>query len=128
MIRTIQDETNAAAQLAMFIPPLTVGDAAGATLPLTAPSGAATGIDVTAGSGAVSLISQGEVVPGSVWPLLGIDTFIEFTNDTGTVAQASDFNTLVSAVRAIEAWTLRVARASPADLAARLNDSGGRNL
>ena len=130
MIRTIADETRAAAHVAASLTPLPDPSGQAAPLPsLTAASGSGTGLGVTSGVGAVtSLFTEGEVTPGSVWPLHGIDTFTEFGNDVGAIARPQDFNALVSALRAIEGWTLRVLRASPGDLADRLDLEGRRIL
>lgn len=130
MIRTITDETNAASRVTASITPLAVPDGkTSLLLGLTTAPGNGTGLSVTSDVNAVtSLLTQGEVTPGSVWPLHGIDTFTEFGNDSGQIARPQDFNSLVSALRAIEEWTLRVMRASPGDLAERLNQEGLRTL
>ena len=130
MIRTLADETNAASYVMASILPLPdPSGPAAALLSLTVAPSNRPGLDVTSGVTAISaLLTQGEVTPGSVWPLHGIDTFTEFGNDVGVIAQPQDFNNLVSALRAIESWTLRIVRASPGDLAERLNQEGLRTL
>ena len=129
MIRTIAQETQAASYVASSTTSLSLPDGPSVSLlPLTV-TGNGSGLDVTAAPGSLSaLLTQGEVTPGSVWPLHGVDSFTEFTNDTGSVTLPQDFNALVASVLALEHWTLRVARASPGDLAQRLTTEGRRIL
>lgn len=130
MIKTINDENNAASYMTRSIRPLSIPDGPASLLTaLTMTAGNSSAISITSSVGSISaILTQGEVTPGSVWPLNGIDSFTELTNDTGSIAQGQDFNSLVSAVLALETWTLRIARAAPGDLSERLNDTGGRTL
>lgn len=130
MIKTINDENNAASYMTSSIRPLSIPDGPAQLLTaLTVTAGNSSAISITSSTGSISaILTQGEVTPGSVWPLTGIDSFTELTNDTGSIAQGQDFNSLVSAILALETWTLRVARAAPGDLTERLNNAGGRTL
>lgn len=130
MIRTISDETVAASTASAAIRPLSAPDGSASVLPaLTKATTGTVGLDITTTTGSISSrLLQGAVTPGSLWPLTAIDTFTEFTNDSAMIAQPQDFNALVSAVRALEAWTLRIARGAPGDLAMRLTASGERTL
>ena len=129
MIRTISDEASAASYVTNSLEPLPLPDGPAASVGLMTPAvGSSSGLTVTAAPGSIStLLTQQETVPGSVWPVQ-IDSFPEFSNNTGTVAQTQDFNMLVAALLALETWTLRVARGSVGDLAQRINPSGARTL
>lgn len=129
MIRTIADQRGAAASVDSEVTPLP--DPTSSTsllLELTAASGHHSPSITSSTDSVLSLLAQGEVTPGSVWPFLGIDAFTEFMNDANTIARPEDFNKLVSAIRAVQSWTLRVARSSPGDLTERLNAEGHRTL